>query len=138
MQIALVNMCKKGEKLAAMPEEERRRYFFVAVYNAAKTQLRRDAQESAVEHGPDRTSDASEQWVDDLLLRLAIDRLPPEERKVAALVFIAGLSIAEVAKTTGVSWWTVKRRLASATRKLASLDLTDARGRPSACHAVIA
>ena len=53
-------------------------------------------------------------------LRAALDALPPEQRDAFLLQYEGGLSLAEIAETTGVGMETVKSRLRYATAKLRS------------------
>lgn len=54
-------------------------------------------------------------------LRRALDALPAEQRDAFLLQYEGGLSLAEIAETTGVGQETVKSRLRYATSKLRSL-----------------
>lgn len=65
-----------------------------------------------------RDSDASERSAERLDLRRALDRLPPKQRLVITLHYLADLSVQQVAEALEIAPGTVKSQLSDARRNL--------------------
>ena len=50
-------------------------------------------------------------WIDRLMLRSVLDSLPADDRELIVLRYVSGLSVAEIAKIRGVSWFAVHRAI---------------------------
>ena len=70
---------------------------------------------------PRAASDEAEAIANRETLRQALDQLTPEHREVVVLRYFADLSVAEVARSTGVREGTVKSRLHRALRQMRDL-----------------
>lgn len=70
---------------------------------------------------PRAASDEAEAITNRETLRQALDQLTPEHREVVILRYFADLSVAEVARSTGVREGTVKSRLHRALRQMRDL-----------------
>lgn len=62
--------------------------------------------------------DTSEEWIDRLVLRAVIGKLPQEERELLLLRYVNEVSIASICKITGISRFAVSRRLTKILKKL--------------------
>lgn len=54
-------------------------------------------------------SNTDENWIDEILMKMAIENLSPREKKILNMRFIRGLTQTEVAKETGISQAQVSR-----------------------------
>lgn len=55
--------------------------------------------------------DRSEEWIDSMVLRAAIGRLPQEEQELLLLRYVNEISVASICKIAGISRFAVYRRL---------------------------
>lgn len=87
---------------------EGRAWIFGIARNAALDELRRKKRRAWLAHDPpDETIAATDSVVEEserrLALRAAMDALPGPDRELIALRYFAGLSLAEIATTLGIS-----------------------------------
>jgi RNA polymerase sigma-70 factor (ECF subfamily) len=66
----------------------------------------------------ERTEDEVERRSDALLVRTALDGLPPDQRQVIELAYFGGYSQSQIAEALGLPPGTVKGRMRLALRKL--------------------
>ncbi len=50
-------------------------------------------------------------WIDSMILRKILDRLPDEEREIIVLRYVSELSVSEIAGIYQTSWFTMSRRI---------------------------
>ena len=50
-------------------------------------------------------------WVERFALRAILDKLPADDREVIVLRYVSELSVTEIAKICGVSWFSMNRRI---------------------------
>lgn len=62
--------------------------------------------------------DKSEEWIDIMILRAAIAKLPPEEQELLLLRYVNEVSVASICKITGISRFAVYRRLSKSLKWL--------------------
>ncbi len=62
--------------------------------------------------------DRSEEWIDSMVLRAAIEKLPQEEQELLFLKIVNEVSVASICKITGISRFAVYRRLSKALKRL--------------------
>lgn len=63
-------------------------------------------------------SDKSEEWIDSMILRAAIAKLPPEEQELLLLRYVNEVSVAAICKIAGISRFAVYRRLSKSLKWL--------------------
>ncbi len=89
--------------------------------NQAHAALRREAKGARLDSVPSEFPDPREQVVQEeraAQVRVALERLPAEQREVVFLAFYEGLPYRDIAETLGVPEGTVKSRMHHAKRKL--------------------
>ena len=50
-------------------------------------------------------------WIDRIALRAVLDKLPDEEREIIVMRYISDLSVADLARIHGVTWFSMNRRI---------------------------
>lgn len=62
--------------------------------------------------------DKSEEWIDSMILRTTIAKLPPEEQELLLLRYVNEVSVASICKIVGISRFAVYRRLSKSLKRL--------------------
>ena len=62
--------------------------------------------------------DKSEEWIDSMILRAAIAKLPPEEQELIFLRYVNETPVASICKISGISRFAVYRRLSKSLKWL--------------------
>ena len=57
-------------------------------------------------------------WIDSMVLRNILDRLPDEEREIIILRYVSELSVSEIAGIYQISWFTMNRKIKRILEKL--------------------
>lgn len=96
-------------------------WIFGIARNQAHALLRREARGARTPNEPLVLPDPAGEVEREDRVRLAVDRLPPEQREVVFLAFYEGLSYREIAQMLGVPEGTVKSRMYYAKRNLAEV-----------------
>lgn len=63
-------------------------------------------------------SDQSEEWIDSMILKAAIEKLPREEQELLLLRYVNEVSVASICKITGMSRFAVYRRISKSLKWL--------------------
>ena len=50
-------------------------------------------------------------WIDRIALRSVLDKLPEDEREIIVLRYVSELSVADLARIHGVTWFAMNRRI---------------------------
>ena len=85
-------------------------YLYTIARNLCIDEYRRTPTEPLPEEIPEAHSQESD-WIDKFALRSILDRLPADERELIVLRYVSELSVADIAKIHGVSWFTMNRRI---------------------------
>ena len=64
------------------------------------------------------SGDTAEEWVNKLVLRAAIEKLPREEQELLFLRYVNEISVTSICRMTGISRFSVYRRLSKALKRL--------------------
>ncbi len=115
--LRMLILMSRGE-LPDMSETQCRSYLLRAIRNRALNWHRRSGREVPLKGTEQPRFDSSEQWREDLEIKDAIDRLPGHSREAAALMYIGGRTVSEIAEITEVTAKTVHARLGIAERRL--------------------
>lgn len=83
-------------------------YLYSIARNLCIDEYRRKPEDPLPEDIPAEHGDESE-WIDRLALRAVLDALPEEEREIIVLRYVSELSVADIAKLRGVSWFAMNR-----------------------------
>ena len=62
--------------------------------------------------------DKSEEWINNLAVKSALEKLPQEEQELLFLRYVNEISVTLICKTIGISRFSVYRRLSKALKKL--------------------
>ncbi len=64
------------------------------------------------------SGDTAEEWINNLVLRAAIEKLPREEQELLFLRYVNEISVTSICRMTGISRFSVYRRLSKALKRL--------------------
>jgi len=85
-------------------------YLYTIARNLCIDEYRRKPTAPLPEDIPEAHSREPE-WIDKLTLRAVLDRLPEEERDIIVMRYVSELSVADIAKIHGISWFAMNRRI---------------------------
>lgn len=83
-------------------------YLYTIARNLCIDEYRRKPEDPLPEDIPAEHGGEPE-WIDRLALRTVLDALPDEEREIIVLRYVSELSVADIAKLRGVSWFAMNR-----------------------------
>lgn len=86
-------------------------YLYTIARNLCMDEFRRKPVSSVEEIREEAACDMSEEWLDSLVLRAAIAKLPREERELLLLRYVNEVPVASICKITGMSRFALYRRL---------------------------
>ncbi|HEX4491609.1 MAG TPA: SigE family RNA polymerase sigma factor [Acidimicrobiia bacterium] len=86
-------------------------WVYVVALNAERSRWRRERRAPAVEPAPVTVPDASSSVVSTIIVRDALDRLPPRQRCAIVLRYLGDLTVADIASVMGCAEGTVKATL---------------------------
>lgn len=64
------------------------------------------------------SGDTAEEWINNLVLRAAIEKLPREEQELLFLRYVNEISVTSICRMIGISRFSVYRRLSKALKRL--------------------
>lgn len=86
-------------------------YLYTIAKNLCVDEFRKKSVDSLEVINENASYDPSEEWVDNLTLKLIITKLPDEEQELLFLRYANELPIASICKITGLSRFAIHRRL---------------------------
>ena len=93
-------------------------YLYTIAKNLCIDVFRKQTVDSIEELENEATSDPSEEWIDALVLRSIVSKLPNDEQELLLLRYANGLPITSICKITGLSRFAVYRRLSKSLKWL--------------------
>ena len=93
-------------------------YLYTIAKNLCIDAFRKQAASPIEEPEIEATSDPSERWIDALVLRSVVSKLPKEEQELLFLRYANELPITSISKITGLSRFAVHRRLSKSLKWL--------------------
>ena len=87
-------------------------YLYTIARNLCVDEYRRQPTDPLPEDIAEEHSQESD-WIDRLALRAVLDQLPDEDREIIVLRYVSELSVADIARIHGVSWFVMNRRIKS-------------------------
>lgn len=89
-------------------------YLYTIAKNLCIDEFRRKSEDSLETVDENISYDPSEEWADNLTLKLTIAKLPDEERELLFLRYVNELPMASICTITGLSRFAIHRRLSKA------------------------
>ena len=93
-------------------------YLYTIAKNLCIDEFRKQTVDSIEELENEATSDPSEEWVDALVLRSIVSKLPTDEQELLFLRYANELPITSICKITGLSRFAVYRKLSKSLKWL--------------------
>lgn len=93
-------------------------YLYVIAKNLCVDEFRKKPVASIEDIGEEASYDKSEEWINNLTLKAAIEKLPQEEQELLFLRYVNETSIASICKMIGISRFAVYRRLSKSLKRL--------------------
>ena len=93
-------------------------YLYTIAKNLCIDEFRKQTVDSIEELENEATSDPTEEWIDALVLRSIVSKLPNDEQELLFWRYANGLPITSICKITGFSRFAVYRRLSKSLKWL--------------------
>ena len=93
-------------------------YLYTIAKNLCIDEFRKQTVDSIEELENEATSDPSEEWIDALVLRSIVSKLPTDEQELLFLRYANELPITSICKITGLSRFAVYRKLSKSLKWL--------------------
>ena len=93
-------------------------YLYTIAKNLCIDEFRKQTVDRIEELENQATSDPSEEWIDALVLRSIVSKLPNDEQELLFLRYVNELPITSICKITGLSRFAVYRRLSKSLKWL--------------------
>ena len=93
-------------------------YLYTIAKNLCIDEFRKQAVDSIEELESEATSDLAEEWIDILVLRSIVSKLPNDEQELLFLRYANELPITSICEITGLSRFAVYRRLSKSLKWL--------------------
>ena len=93
-------------------------YLYTIAKNLCIDEFRKQAVDSIEELESEATSDLAEEWIDILVLRSIVSKLPNDEQELLFLRYTNELPITSICEITGLSRFAVYRRLSKSLKWL--------------------
>ncbi|MDE5866590.1 MAG: RNA polymerase sigma factor [Lachnospiraceae bacterium] len=93
-------------------------YLYTIAKNLCVDEFRRKPFVSIEDIAEEADFDKSEEWINNLAVKSAMEKLPQEEQELLFLRYVNEISVALICKTIGISRFSVYRRLSKALKKL--------------------
>lgn len=93
-------------------------YLYTIAKNLCIDEFRRKPVASIEDIAAEATYDKSEEWINRLTLKAAIEKLPQEEQELLFLRYVNEISVTSICKVMGISRFTVYRRLSKSLKWL--------------------
>ena len=93
-------------------------YLYTIAKNLCVDEFRRKPFDSIENIEEEADYDKSDEWIDNLAVKSAMEKLPQEEQELLFLRYVNEISVGSICKTIGISRFSVYRRLSKALKKL--------------------
>lgn len=93
-------------------------YLYTIAKNLCVDEFRRKPFVSIEDIEEEADFDKSEEWINNLAVKSAMEKLPQEEQELLFLRYVNEISVTLICKTIGMSRFSVYRRLSKALKKL--------------------
>lgn len=93
-------------------------YLYTIAKNLCVDEFRRKPFDSIENIEEEADCDKSDEWIDNLAVKSAMEKLPQEEQELLFLRYVNEISVGLICKTVGISRFSVYRRLSKALKKL--------------------
>lgn len=93
-------------------------YLYTIAKNLCVDEFRRKTFVSIEDIEEEADFDKSEEWINNLAVKSAMEKLPQEEQELLFLRYVNEISVSSICKTVGISRFSVYRRLSKALKKL--------------------
>lgn len=93
-------------------------YLYTIAKNLCVDEFRRKPFGSIEDIEEETYFDKSEEWINNLAVKSAMEKLPQEEQELLFLRYVNEISVGSICKTLGISRFSVYRRLSKALKKL--------------------
>ena len=93
-------------------------YLYTIAKNLCIDEFRKQTVDSIEEIENEVAADPAEEWIDTLVLRSVVSRLPGDEQELLFLRYVNALPITSICKITGLSRFAVYRRLSKSLKWL--------------------
>ena len=107
-QETFLRFCKQGLNLGSNKELP---YLYAIAKNLCIDHFRQRTVESLEEITEEVIDDPTEEWISNLTLRMTVSKLPEDEQELIFLRYVNEISITAICKITGLSRFSVYRRL---------------------------
>ena len=114
-QEAFLRFCRQG---LSFDNGKELPYLYTIAKNLCIDEFRKQTVDRIDELENEAASDPSEEWVDTLVLRSIVSKLPNDEQELLFLRYTNELPIASICKITGLSRFAVYRRLSKSLKWL--------------------
>ena len=114
-QEAFLRFCRQG---LSFDNGKELPYLYTIAKNLCIDEFRKQTVDSFEELESESASDSSEEWIDALVLRNAVAKLPSDEQELLFLRYVNELPIASICSITGLSRFAVYRRLSKSLKWL--------------------
>lgn len=93
-------------------------YLYTIAKNLCVDEFRRKPFVSIEDIEEETYFDKSEEWINNLAVKSAMEKLPQEEQELLFMRYVNEISVGSICRTIGVSRFSVYRRLSKALKKL--------------------
>ncbi len=114
-QEAFLRFCRQG---LSFDNGKELPYLYTIAKNLCIDEFRKKTVDSIEEFASESASDPSEEWIDTLVLRNAVSKLPDDEQELLFLRYVNDLPINTICCITGLSRFAVYRRLSKSLKWL--------------------
>ena len=114
-QETFLRFCKQGLNLGSNKELP---YLYAIAKNLCIDHFRQRTVESLEEITEEVIDDPTEEWISNLTLRMTVSKLPEDEQELIFLRYVNEISITAICKITGLSRFSVYRRLSKSLKWL--------------------
>ena len=102
----------------ALDNDKELPYLYTIAKNLCVDEFRRKPFVSIEDIEEEADFDKSEEWINNLAVKSALEKLPQEEQELLFLRYVNEISVTLICKTIGISRFSVYRRLSKALKKL--------------------
>lgn len=93
-------------------------YLYTIAKNLCADEFRKKTVYNVEDVEDTASGDLAEEWINNLVLRAAIEKLPREEQELLFLRYVNEISVTSICRMIGISRFSVYRRLSKALKRL--------------------